>query len=91
VRFRSKPQFVEAVQYDGTLDAIKAARRMGAKFVSYGQPASPGALLAGKDGAQGWVDVPVGHWIVTDGSGNDFWPVEHEYFTAKYEPAEVSA
>lgn len=43
-------------------------------------------LLAGKDGAQGWVDVPVGHWIVCNpGDDTDFWPVENEYFNRVHE------
>lgn len=45
-------------------------------------------LLAGMNGAQGWVPVPVGHWIVrSPGVLNDHWPVDPEYFSAKYEPA----
>lgn len=44
-------------------------------------------LLAGKAGAQGWVPVPVGHWIFTDGSGDDWWPVEHNYVLSNFDGA----
>lgn len=51
----------------------------------------PLQLLAGKDGAQGWVSVPVGHWIVRmPGDPSDYWPVEADYFASKYEPVEAS-
>lgn len=44
-------------------------------------------LLAGKYGAQGWVVVPLGHWIVRKpGDASDYWPVADDYFAAKYEP-----
>lgn len=46
----------------------------------------PLQLLAGKDGAQGWVPVPIGHWIVRNpGDNSDMWPVDPDYFAAKYE------
>ena len=85
-RYRSKPQYVEAISWDGS-----AARRM--EIMALGgfieNDGRGGAILwAGKNGSQGWVPVPVGHWVVTDGSGADFWPVAHDYFVAKYEPAE---
>ena len=44
-------------------------------------------LLAGKDGAQGWVPVPNGHWIVCAvGDKSDLWPVHPEIFAATYRP-----
>lgn len=49
-----------------------------------------GKLLAGKDGAQEWVPVPVGHWLVhLPGDTTDVWPVEDAYFQAKYEPVDA--
>jgi hypothetical protein len=43
-------------------------------------------VLAGKDGAQEWVPVPVGHWLVhPPGDLANVWPVEDAYFRAKYE------
>jgi hypothetical protein len=45
-------------------------------------------LLAGKDGAQEWVPVPVGHWLVCQpGNKSDVWPVDPDYFAGKYELA----
>lgn len=44
-------------------------------------------LLAGKDGAQEWVPVPVGHWLVhLPGDLSDVWPIDDDFFQAKYEP-----
>lgn len=44
-------------------------------------------IEAGKDGKQGWVPVPLGHWIVRQpGDFTDHWPVDPDYFDAKYEP-----
>lgn len=44
-------------------------------------------IQAGADGAQGWVTVPLGHWIVRSvGDRTDHWPVEPSYFEAKYDP-----
>lgn len=44
-------------------------------------------IQAGANGAQGWVPVPLGHWIVRSvGDHTDHWPVEPGYFEAKYDP-----
>lgn len=44
-------------------------------------------IKAGKDGAQGWVPLPLGHWVVRQpGELSDHWPVDPDYFVAKYEP-----
>lgn len=97
----SKPQHVEAVHWTGEnweevlpfggSDAKVAStvtKTDGAnegKGVVVGEPLQ---LLAGKDGAQGWVPVPVGHWIVhMPGDKSDMWPVDPDYFAAKYQPA----
>jgi len=46
-------------------------------------------ILAGQDGAQGWVPVPLGHWVVRKpGDLTDHWPVDPIYFAGKYEPKE---
>lgn len=46
-------------------------------------------ILAGKDGAQGWVPLPLGHWVVRmPGDLSDHWPVDHHYFAKKYVPEE---
>lgn len=87
--YRSKPQDVEAIQWTGdnggeVVTAIPEKTRF-----SYYAPdsADPGLwILAGVDGAQEWVPVPVGHWLVhPPGDLSDVWPVEDEYFRTKYE------
>jgi len=95
VRFRSKPQEVEALQWTGD-DPLGMQRFCGPNpdvgdpliwrfYVDNGE----GRLLAGVDGAQGWVPVPVGHWVVyPPGDRSDVWPVEDGYFRGKYEPAD---
>lgn len=84
--YRSKPTEVEAAQWNGfdiTEDLIDLA---GDKARATGHGLE---LLAGKDGAQEWVPVPDGHWLVRQpGDPSDIWPVDPDYFDAKYEPAE---
>lgn len=42
-------------------------------------------IEAGENGCQGWVPVPVGHWIVRKaGDRSDHWPVADEHFRQKY-------
>ena len=37
------------------------------------------------NGAQGWVPLPVGYWIVwRPGDLSDLWPVDPDYFASKY-------
>ena len=90
-RYVSRPQVVEAIQWDGTL-------RREAEIVEWAPDKTRrGAggrddlrLLEGKDGAQGWVPVPVGHWLVRQpGDLSDIWTVEEHYFEAKYVAADV--
>lgn len=63
------------------------------EYVEPGEPWDPPEhatilIEAGKDGAQGWVPVPLGHWIVRQpGDLSDHWPVDPDYFARKYEPA----
>lgn len=87
--YRSKPSIIEAVQYSG--DNQDKCRAFAPDKVHYGTWPSgdPGLLLlAGKDGAQGWVPVPIGHWLVCNpGDKSDIWPVDPDYFAGKYEPA----
>lgn len=96
--YRSKPQLVEAIQWTsepgngndcigfvGTPDGVDYG------FICQGvndSDAQPLAWLrAGKNGAQGWVVVPIGHWIVRKpGDLSDHWPVDPDYFAEKYEP-----
>lgn len=94
MRFRSKPSEIEAVQWTGDNDrevkrfcGPNVVRTDPLKHKFYGAFIPEGKLLAGKDGAQGWVPVPIGHWIVrTPGDTSDVWPVDPDYFAAKYEP-----
>ena len=90
MRYRSKPQEVEAIQWTGdNLDEIEA---FGVKFRYSVLWQEPFMFKAGKDGAQGYVDVPVGYWIVRQpGDLSDHWPVEDSYFRSKYEVCEPSA
>ena len=84
--YRSKPQEVEAVQWLGDEYEIEAIAP--GKFVTKGWGDQVrGMLKAGAGGAQGWVDVPFGHWIVRQpGDVSDVWPVDPDYFADKYEP-----
>lgn len=102
MRYRSRPQEVEAVQWTG--DNVEDLAAFGAPIVEMCDvewaTADDGVshivgttwngsidLEAGKDGAQGFVPVPVGHWIVRNpGDHSDYWPVDPDYFAAKYEP-----
>lgn len=81
-KFRSRPQEVEAIFWSG--DNFNAVQK-----ALYGKVRLDGSdlqLYAGKDGGQGWVPVPVGHWLVhKPDDTSDVWPVENTYFRDKYE------
>jgi hypothetical protein len=81
----SKPQHVEAVQWTGdNFGEVAEALPDKVKFERVGGL----YLLAGKDGAQKWVPVPVDHWLVHQpGDLSDVWPVDPAYFAGKYDPA----
>lgn len=86
--YRSRPQFVEAEYWDGRLETVSVLNdHTGCKiFVEENSGSIDLYLLAGKNGAQDNVPVPVGHWIVhPPGDTSDIWPVEDEYFRNKYE------
>ena len=84
MRYRSKPSEIEAVQWTGA-NIIDVWAFAPAVLREHGNGLE---LLAGQDGAQGWVPVPVGHWIVRQPDDlTDHWPVDPDYFAAKYEPA----
>ena len=89
MKFISKPTTVEAIQWDGassTVDRMLDAN-MPVRVLWNGQRTDL-TLLAGVDGAQGRVPVPLGHWVVRAESVlNDHWPVEAEYFRDKYAAA----
>ena len=78
-----KPVPVSAVQWTGTNVHEVRAFAPGCFRVEAPTDEHPRAeLLAGVEGAQGWVPLPVGHWVF--GAPGDFWPVDHEYVLANY-------
>lgn len=84
--YRSKPQTVEAVQWTGDHDSFFEVDEFADEKVFLHHDGALD-LLAGKDGSQQWVPVPVGHWLVNQpGDKSDIWPVDPDYFAAKYEP-----
>ena len=84
-RYISRPQVVEAIQWVRDLNRLVEIDQWApgkTRWDSQGEL----MLLAGKDGAQEWVPVPVGHWLVHQpGDLSDVWPVDPHYFDAKYE------
>lgn len=86
--YTSKPQQVEAVQWTG--ENLQEVRDFfaGAELSMLLWPGDRDwslSIVAGKDGAQGDVPVPVGHWVVRKpGDLTDHWPVDPEYFAEKY-------
>lgn len=86
--YRTKPSQVEAisprVRWWRVEDFCSHGRFCKVRLTGVGVE-----LLAGKDGAQGWVPVPDGHMIVRNpGDASDLWPVERTFFDRKYEPVE---
>lgn len=90
-RYRSKPSEVDAIRWSGDNEAaiVEFMAGTGAiDFASEGEREHRLYLRAGKDGAQKWVPVPVGHWIVCQPNDpTDYWPVDGAYFDSKYEEA----
>jgi hypothetical protein len=90
MRYQSKPTEVEAIQWDGRLETLEAMHEAGIP-IQYSWANEQGGqwelkMLAGVNGAQGAVPVPVGHWIVRAANVmNDHWPVEDSYFRDKYQ------
>lgn len=89
MRYRTKaPTEIEAVQWTGDeFEKLDELFEFTGGRVSW--TGHPGLLrlLAGNGGAQGWVPVPVNHWIVRRVDDfDDFWPVDPDYFAEKYEP-----
>lgn len=90
MEFVSKPQPVEALQWIGN-NGLELLAHLGDKVeINHrGDHVYFCLLLAGKGGAQEWVPVPVGHWLVhPPGDLSDIWPVEDEYFQVKYVSAD---
>jgi hypothetical protein len=81
--YQSRPTTVEAVQWTGENGAECFGFCKPKVRIAFGEV----ELLAGKDGAQEWVPVPIGHWLVCQPDDkSDIWPVDPDYFAAKYEP-----
>ena len=83
--YRSRPQYVQAVQWTGNNhDEVRAFLGGKARW----ETPDDLRILAGKDGAQEWVPVPVGHWTVHPPNDlSDIWPVDPDYFGGKYDAA----
>jgi hypothetical protein len=85
----SKPTEIEAIQWKGTHASLNFFVENNwpvrhDPFMMLDQDALE--LLAGKYGAQGYVPVPIGHWIVRNPADTtDYWPVDPYYFASKYE------
>ena len=88
MRYRSKPSEIEAVQWRGDNFDELAAFVPASLLALDDEERGELVMRAGKDGVQGWMDVPVGYWIVRQPDDlSDHWPVEDDYFQRKYEPA----
>lgn len=95
MRYLSKPSAIDAVQWTGdNADEVASFAGLKVRFVVEDgekmpfRNGGPLELRAGKDGAQGWVPVPVGHWLVmAPGDPSDIWPVDPDYFADKYRAA----
>lgn len=93
VTYRRRPGQILAVKWDGTEHSQGLLLEFAGKDrVSFGRTPSGRLsleLVAGKNGAQGWVFVPVGHWVVrTPDDAEDYWPIEGAYFQRNYEPVD---
>lgn len=87
-RYISKPQEIEAVRWRGHSDSYEEL--LDARMPVRINPETAGVeLAAGKHSVQGWVPVPVGHWVVRQPDDlTDHWPVDPDYFASKYTPKE---
>ena len=90
-KYRKKPGIIESVQWTG--DNWKEVKYFaGAKVRIATESGGRWAdidLLACVNGAQGFVPVPRGHWIVRNpGDDSDYWPVESAYMVKNYELVE---
>lgn len=94
-RYVSKPTIVEAIQWCGTYESFMACHRFckdDSPFGSKVRVDDDGTmeLLAGVNGAQGWVVVPTDHMLVKNPADNtDIWPVDPHAFSAKYDREDV--
>lgn len=83
-----RPRQVEAIQWTGDVRAIDRSPFGGVVAWACDDEGEDLLLRAGKDGAQGWVPVPLGHWLVRNpGDPSDNWPVDPDHFAATYDRA----
>lgn len=85
--YRSKPTYIDTVQWTGenSQEVLKFAQGK-IRPQSFDPSDFELELLAGVDGDQGWVHVPVGHWIVCEPEKTcGFWVVKPEFMESKYE------
>lgn len=88
MRYISRPQKVEAVQWKG--DNLEDIEEFGVTFRYSAEWDTALYIVAGKDGAQKYVPVPVGHYIVRSlGDYSHYWPVDPDYFSKKYISLEI--
>ena len=76
---------VEAIQWTGEnyVELVRFGATVRQSFLG------PLDLLTGADGAQGYVPVPVGHWVVRSvGDNTDHWPVADSCFRNRYRQAD---
>lgn len=87
--YRTKPQDVEAVQYDGNKSSIL---EFAGEKVTW-DPQGNAYLLGGRDqGAQKWSWLPLGSWVVRKpGDTTDYWQVEPREFAARYKEVKEGA
>lgn len=91
MRFKSKPQEVEAIQWTGeNFDEVLLFAGDRVHLVQSENEEHPEPyleLLSGDDGSSGFVPVEVGKWVVHWADDTrDWWPVDDERFQAKYDP-----
>jgi hypothetical protein len=81
----SQPTEVRAIYWDGTDDVLDALTNCGCEYELDGIQLL--TIKAGVKGAQGWVPVEVGHYILCSEEPElHFWPVDKAVFERKYEP-----
>ncbi len=85
-RFRRRPTYVQAVQYDGKDETLHAfvGGQYGERW-QHGFLASGGVLVRTMSG--NWCLASPGDWIV-QGEGGSFWVVEKDAWDKTYEPAD---
>lgn len=90
MKYRGKPAIIEACRWTGdNFQEIKDfvwSESLTQSRVRLDE-AGELKLLAGVEGASGYVNVPVGDWVArADENYSDHWPIEADYFSEKYSP-----